>query len=133
VLTRREALRAGAVVAAAAASTVLAVPAGATVVRPRRVRLHPLRRSRFAPLVRSTFQLTGLGESRSVRLAAVRGGTEGEASEHSFTLRFEDAAARPLREGIYTVSHPRLGAVPLFLAPVGSTAGRYEAVVNRLA
>lgn len=134
MLTRREALRAGAgtVLAGFAASTVTGAPAAAAVRR-RAPRPHPLGRSRFAPLVGSAFRLTGPSGSRTVRLVAAPAGAAGAAAERRFSLQFEDRARKPLREGIYSVRHARIGAVELFLAPVGSTAGRYEAVVNRLA
>jgi hypothetical protein len=136
VLTRREALRAGAVTVLAgfAASTVTGAPAAGSVRRPA-ARPHPLSRSRFAPLVGTQFRVTGPSGSRSVRLVGAPApvGAAGAAAERRFTLRFEDRARRPLREGIYTVRHPRIGAVELFLAPVGSRTGCYEAVVNRLA
>jgi hypothetical protein len=134
VFTRREALRVGAaaVLAGVAGSTVVGSPAAARIAGTRRERVHPLSRSRFAPLVRSTFRLTGPAGRRSVRLSAVRTLAKGAATERSFTLEFTDAGARPLPDGIYGLSHPRLGTVQLFLAPVGGAAGRYEAVVNRL-
>jgi hypothetical protein len=135
VPTRREALCAcaGTVLAVVVGSTVAGAPAGAAVVRRRAPRPHPLSRSRFAPLVGSAFRLTGPSGSRTVRLVGAPAAATGAAAERRFTLQFSDRARTPLREGIYTVRHARIGAVELFLAPVGSRTGRYEAVVNRLA
>jgi hypothetical protein len=133
VPTRREAFHvlAGALLVGVVGSTVVGAPAGA-VVQQRASRPHPLSRSRFAPLVGSTFRLAGPSGSRAVRLVAAPTTAKGADAERRFSLQFDDRARNPLSAGIYTLRHPRIGAVELFLSPVGSTAGQYEAVVNRL-
>ena len=87
----------------------------------------PLRRSRFVPLVGATVRLDGPTGSPA-RIAVPGPGTEGRFRVQ-FTL---PAGVRPV-EGIHTVRHPALGAVPLFLSPVGASGDRLEAVVNRAA
>jgi hypothetical protein len=134
VPTRREAFRLGAS-AAIAGIGLSTMSSGLAVAAPARAARgpHRLTRSRFAPLVGSKVRLTGPGGARDVLLTAAAATAPGAAGERRFSLRFEDHSGRPLPEGIYTVAHRRIGTVDLFLAPVGSASGRYEAVVNRLA
>jgi hypothetical protein len=80
-----------------------------------------------------SFRLVGPVGTRTVRLVAAPAAAKGAAAERQFSLQFDDRAPKPLSEGIYSVRHPRIGAVELFLTPVGPGTGRYEAVVNRLA
>ena len=56
-------------------------------------------------------------------------------SGSAFTLLFGGSAPKAFGDGIYTLVHPSLGSISLFLVPVGrAVAGqRYEAVVNRRA
>jgi hypothetical protein len=61
--------------------------------------------------------------------------SDGRVTGHSFSVAFEGKAGVPLDQGTYELSHPNLGAFPVFLSPVGLTDGanqRYEAVFNRL-
>ena len=52
----------------------------------------------------------------------------------SFSLLFEGPKDRPLSQGLFELSHPGLGALEIFLVPVGVDGTRhYEAVFNRSA
>jgi hypothetical protein len=96
--------------------------------------------SAFAPHVGTDFLVRADAGLRPVRIALVeatarlphpldRRGLSGEA----FSLVFAARGAGAVEHGIHTVSHPIMGAFPLFLVPVGrATQGqRYQAVVDR--
>lgn len=118
MLSRRQTLVAGAGAGTGAAlGAVLGVAgtAGAAV--------DPLRRAAFTPLVGATLTLTGPRGRHEVTLTAAPG------TDDVFSLRFTTGDDVP--EGIYRVTHPELEPVELFLAPVGPTPRRVEAVINR--
>lgn len=65
--------------------------------------------------------------------AATTAGIAGD--ENCFSAFFEGSSYAPLEQGTYTLSHPTLGRLNLFLVPVGRP-GRvrtYELAVNRIA
>jgi hypothetical protein len=50
----------------------------------------------------------------------------------SFSLYFHDSPGKPVAQGLVEFSHPRLGALEIFLVPIKLGAGRvYEAVFHR--
>ncbi|WP_433205757.1 DUF6916 family protein [Dactylosporangium sp. CS-047395] len=105
---------------------VAGVGAVAGIALVARASLPPLSRARFVPLAGQPLELEALdgsGTRHAVTLEDVPG------SERSFALRFTTGAAVP--EGTYRVRHRDLAPVDLFVAPIGATAGRLEAVVNR--
>lgn len=74
-------------------------------------------------------RLVGVGDPAT----AVAAGTVG--SENCFSALFEGAPYAPLGQGTYTLSHPVLGRLHLFLVPVGrpGRVNTYELAVNRIA
>lgn len=90
----------------------------------------------FSELIEQKFEIRG-GDHRLtaqlvevVELEASRAPGSGRAQPFSILLR---AAPEPvLPQSIYVVEHPRLGAVEMFLVPVGAAADgmEYEAVFN---
>lgn len=94
---------------------------------------------RFTPHVASEFLIrTGTRHTERVILVEATawepppGGQRGLEGE-SFSLIFAGAGAKAFEDGIFTVSHPSMGAFPLFLVPVGRAVHtqRYQAVVDR--
>jgi hypothetical protein len=95
--------------------------------------------ARFTPHVGSDFMVrTAARHSERVTLleatarephSADRPGLRGE----SFSLIFAGGGAKTFDDGSFTVTHPAMGAFPLFLVPVGqgSQTQRYQAVVDR--
>jgi hypothetical protein len=53
-------------------------------------------------------------------------------SGDSFRLSFDAPRRAALRQGIYQFEHENLGQFSLFLAPVGASGGKLEAIVNRV-
>ena len=117
----------------------------------REIRLNT--RSRFQERLSDYFQTTdGFGTPISLLLLQINDLPEvkkrieqsklstGEAKklqEESFALIFRGPRELPLQQKIYTLRHPVMGEVEIFLVPVGrlraEDAGRdYEAVFNRL-
>jgi hypothetical protein len=49
-----------------------------------------------------------------------------------FALTMLDRSRRPVRQGIYRLTHPSLGEIDIFLVPIGPKDGamRFEAVFN---
>jgi hypothetical protein len=129
-LTRRDALKLGAIGAllvAARAAGAFAGDDGPPF----------LRRSTFEPLVGSAFTLRAPDGARiRARLeviedtAAVR---RGAPAERAFSLLFRGGSSAAAAQGTYGLSHRHLGAFELFIVPVGrGVHGQtYQAVVNR--
>jgi len=105
-----------------------AAPAGGGSVRSP----HYLRLATYVPLVGSTFRIhRQQARPLSVTLvSAMRLQGVGE----SFSLIFRGHGNAKLEQKIYTIEHPRLGEVPLFLVPVGRPVkGQdFQAIVNRI-
>lgn len=125
--SRRTLLRAGAVAGVATAVAAEAPSAGA-------VEGLPLRFTDFRALVGTSFSVRdSSGRTRALELveatvtpvvSAVPGAGE------CYALLFRGGRGARMRSGTYTLRHPALGSVDLFLHPVGPTRA-YEAVVNR--
>lgn len=88
----------------------------------------------FAPHVGSEFRIEA-GPGTTVRATLVeaepysqRDTANDGASRAPFSLLFEIGDAEALPQSTYTVHHDALGAVPLFLVPVG--ANTMESVFN---
>ena len=124
--TRRSILRAGVVVAGmsvplGAASRALSLFTG--VMAP------GLRRSTFQPHLGSAFTFDGDdGSYRAVLTDIGNLKTAARGHDRKFTLLFTATGGRPAG-GTYRLSHARIGAMALFVSPVGS-GDLYEAVVN---
>lgn len=125
--TRRSILRAGVVAAG------MSVPLGAASRALSVVGAPPtagLRRSTFRPHLGSSFDLAG--PDGSYRLVLTEVGNLKSAPrghERKFSLLFKAGGARP-EGGTYRVSHGAIGAMHLFVSPVGKSGDLYEAVVN---
>jgi hypothetical protein len=107
--------------------TADAAPAGGSVRSP-----HYLRLATYVPLVGSTFRI----HRRQARPLPVKlvSATRLQGVGESFSLVFRGHGNAKLEQRIYTIEHPRLGEVPLFLVPVGRPArGQdFQAIVNRI-
>ena len=86
----------------------------------------------YLPFVGDSFEIARADGSRvTLRLIEARAlPSRGEA----FSLVFQGGAGTALESAIHRLEHPALGAVDLFLGPVGPPLGRreFEAVVNRI-
>jgi hypothetical protein len=86
----------------------------------------------FAPLVGDAFDATSDGIRAELTLvdaaqSATPGGTgpNGE-TRNQFALEFRGPLATPLAQSTYSLSHPALGTVTIFLVPIRENAdGRY--------
>jgi hypothetical protein len=96
--------------------------------------LDKLRCADFAPAVGEVFTvaLEGLDPLPLTLASATEKGAPGSAElRQPFTLVFLGPASdHYLRQGTYRLQHERLGALDLFVVPVGPQAGRmqYEAI-----
>lgn len=82
----------------------------------------------------SKFQMH-YGDSQSVELELVSATDVGSSSrQKQFSLIFLGPYDAPISQGIYRVDHERLGALDLFLVPIGrdEKGVRYEAIFNRV-
>jgi hypothetical protein len=103
-------------------------PAGAVPVT-------ALNRSTFTPLVGATAIVSGpSGRFRAVLEQVSDLPAAVKSSERQFSLLFRPVAVTQLPDGIYTVSHAKLGNRQLFLARVDRGSHlRFQAIVNQLA
>jgi hypothetical protein len=85
----------------------------------------------FQPIAGSVFDLSlGGGATIPLQLTEVLGnGLHGKEREQ-FALHFRGPASPALVQHIYRLEHPNLGALEIFLVPIGKDAGGmiYEAV-----
>lgn len=92
-------------------------------------------RDTFAGQVGTAFRVVGdASDSVELRLAELVDGKAAPGFE-VFSLFLEGPAAPRLDQATYTMDHPVLGTIALFLVPVEAVAGgiRYEALFNRRA
>ena len=96
--------------------------------------LDKVRRAQFVELVDQDFELALKNAAPlHVRLVEVRSLGAGQAGgREPFALEFRANASVRLPQPVYTVSHPRLGTMDIFLVQVGadSTGAYFEAVFN---
>ena len=97
----------------------------------------PLSAERFTPHRGTAFTADpgDGGEPVPLRLDEVTPGRAqpGAPREDPFTLVFTGPPGRPLGQGLYDLSHPVLGAVAIFVVPLGPGSDgrpRYEAIFN---
>ncbi len=90
-----------------------------------------LRSKDFAEHLRTVFRV-GTPEAIELELAEVK--DHSNAQVEQFSLIFKGPASPWLRQGTYSLLHPEMGQVTLFLVPLGARDGRmaYEAVFARL-
>lgn len=89
----------------------------------------------FAPVQDSTFTLHLADGEVPLRLTEVRGLSEpnlGTGRRAAFSLLFSGPPNVPLPQQIYTLTHPAMGTLEIFLVPIAADAAqrRYEAVFN---
>ena len=58
--------------------------------------------------------------------------TTGTPGTENFMLNFRASLAQPLSQGPYSFTHPKLGALTIFIVPDGRSTQNYVAVVNRI-
>jgi hypothetical protein len=142
LLTRRGALRCGALGAAAFVLLDGATIASAQTTRPLpRVRLlkKGWKRRRFEPHIGTKVKFRPAGAPAvRVQLAGVEdlvGASVGHlaASQDAYMLRFRGPRSLRLAQGTVGVRHPRFGVIRLFVTPSTTTATTqdYVAIVNR--
>jgi hypothetical protein len=94
--------------------------------------LDELTRDRFDPHVGTVFAVTS---PAPVALTLVEVADIGDGNRGlNFRLLFRGPRETPLGQGIVELDHPLIGAVALFIVPVGVDAAgmQYEVVFNRL-
>jgi hypothetical protein len=87
----------------------------------------------FRPLVDQAFDLRAPDVELELRLdEAVASGHAGPGTRQPFSLIFTAASSAVLPQGIYHVEHSTIGAMDVFLVPVGLRHSRveYQAVFN---
>jgi len=87
----------------------------------------------FAPHAGSKFAMQG-GNSGTAEVELESVKDLGSSARHiQFSLIFLGPEEAPVAQGIYRLDHPALGALDLFLVPIGKDQSgvRYEAIVNR--
>jgi hypothetical protein len=88
----------------------------------------------FTPEVDSKF-LMHYGEGRTTELQLVSATDVGSSPRQiQFSLIFQGPMDAPVFQSTFRLDHERLGALDLFLVPIGKneTGIQYEAVFNRL-
>jgi hypothetical protein len=83
----------------------------------------------FRPRLNETFRLTGPGPALDLVLAEVTDAGQG-ANRRAFSLIFS-APSQPVKpQAIYRLDHPAMGALEIFLVPLGPEHGvfRYQAI-----
>ena len=93
--------------------------------------LDELEAARFVPLRGDTFRIVPQDAAPfDVELIAVREAAERGPVRMQFALEFRGGPEPPLPQRIYRVEHEALGALEIFLVPIGpdDVGHRYEAV-----
>ena len=93
----------------------------------------PLTRAFFAPHIGGTFRMHA-GPSTTLDLELVEVSELRENRERPFSILFRTPGTEHVPQGTYRLEHPEIGAIELFLVPIGpDREGRnmqYEAVFN---
>ena len=87
----------------------------------------------FRPHVGSPFAVGDDGQDRLLELTAAKESrAHAGAMRAGFSLLFRGARASMLPQGVHRILHPTLGAMDIFLVPVGPDAQgmQYEAIFN---
>lgn len=98
--------------------------------------LDKLTHADFARHVHETFRTQVDGATVDLELSAAEPlarGREHGTHRQPFSLIFRGPKAPPLAQQIYRLEHPAMGALEIFLVPIGPDEGgtlRYEAVFN---
>ena len=92
-----------------------------------------MRREDFEPHLNTTFRLLHGGpEPLELELVEITGGEDAYEDSYSFSLFFRGGPHFLLQQHTFTLDHPALGTLDLFLVPVARDPEgfRYEAVFN---
>lgn len=94
-------------------------------------RLERITLADFEPLRGEAFESVGVGELRLVVVERLDPQIA-EAEREPFRLVFEGPSSTRCEQGLHDLRHLTLGRLPLFLVPLGETAGRLrlEAVIQ---
>ena len=113
----------------------MAAPAAGLAALPAAARsAGPPGRAAFKACVGDTFHYSNSTfasiPARLAEVGALGEGASRAVSDKAFSLRFEVPKGNPIGQGSYRVTHPRLGELVLFVAPVGAGGNALEAVFN---
>ena len=95
--------------------------------------LERMRREDFEPHLNTTFRLLrGQEEPLELELIEITGGEGTFENSYSFSLIFRGGPHFVLQQHTFTLDHPALGTLDIFLVPIARDADgyRYEAVFN---
>ena len=95
--------------------------------------LERMSREDFDPHLNTTFRLLrGEAEPLELELVEITGGDGRYENSYSFSLLFRGGPHFRLQQHTFTLEHPALGTLDLFLVPVAREHDgyRYEAVFN---
>ena len=95
--------------------------------------LERMKREDFEPHLNTTFRLLHGGpELLELELVEITGGEGSFEHSYSFSLVFRGGLHFTLQQHIFTLEHPALGTLDIFLVPVARAADgfRYEAVFS---
>ena len=95
--------------------------------------LERMKREDFEPHLNTTFRiLRGEAEPLELELIEIGGGEGSFENSYSFSLLFRGGLHFVLQQHTFTLEHPALGTLDLFLVPVSREPDgfRYEAVFN---
>lgn len=89
-------------------------------------------RADFEPLIGSTMPITIGGHRADAELREVNRLPAPSPRPDPFALLLHVPVALPAAQGIHTLVHPTLGALELFMVPIGPVgdAMRYEVIFN---
>jgi len=129
---RRAFLQFAGLAPAAAATAALASPAATHAAAGEAL----VNRSSFVPCVGDEFHFE-LGPyttkpAKLARIAPLEQGGKKIETEGNFRLEFEPLSAGTIPQDTYTVTHPRLGRMVLFVSPNDAQGRVVEAVFNRI-
>ena len=139
---RRDLMQAGAVLGLAAAipDVLLCSPRAKGAEAPSATLLSSLTETMFAEQVKTTFWLQASSSSPMVPLELMEvthlesRNAAAKVVAEGFSLVFSQAGSERLPQGVYRVSHDRLGTFDLLFVPIVArpASPRYEAVFYRL-
>ena len=95
--------------------------------------LERMTREDFEPHLNTTFRLLHGGqEPLELELVEIAGGDRAYEHSYSFSLVFRGGPHFTLQQHTFTLEHPALGTLDIFLVPIARDADgfRYEAVFN---
>lgn len=103
--------------------------------------LHRLAQRDFTAELKTSFRLSGDKVSRPIQVTLDQivdfkrsccDAATAALTKESFALGFRSGRDVALKQGVYTLTHARLGTFALLLVPARNDGRSYEAVINRL-